>query len=320
MKMRQRLFPYAAGLAAAAVVLGSASFSLAQQPASKDQGQNQGERHIRVCAAPGHGNGAAECNARVVVDAKGAPKAQSLPSGYGPAQFRGAYGLTGSSSKTIAIVDAYNDPNIKSDLDKYDSTYGLPFFPDCSASVTASCFQKVNQRGGTSYPATNSGWALEIALDVEVAHGICPTCKLLLVEADSNSYANLFAAVDRAVAMNADVVSMSWGSGEFSGETSFDSHFNVSGVAFTTSSGDSGFGSSYPAASPKVTAVGGTSLSIDKNNNYVKRVGLERSGQRVFFVRSPAGFPDGPGVERLRQPDNRGCVGGRQSFHWRGSV
>ena len=130
---------------------------------------------------------------------------------------RGAYSLpTGGVRRapTIGIVDAYDDPNIESDLAALRQHYGLP------ACTTANgCFRKVNQTGGTSYPATNSGWALEIALDVETAHEICQTCKILLVEASSNSFANLGAAENEAVALGANVISNSWGGGESSGET-----------------------------------------------------------------------------------------------------
>src|SRR5919198_1692248 len=152
-----------------------------------------------VCPAAVTG---AYCHAQVVTDAKGNPNATSSPTGYGPAQFHGAYNLptTGPSGQTIAIVDAYDDPSVKSDLDVYDSTYGLPPFPSCGGSVTTACFQKVDQRGGAAYPRKDAGWALEIALDVETAHQICQNCKILLVEADSNSFANLAAAVNEAAA------------------------------------------------------------------------------------------------------------------------
>jgi subtilase family serine protease len=122
---------------------------------------------------------------------------------------------------------------------------------------------KVNQGGvAGSYPASDSGWGLEISLDVQTVHAVCPSCKIVLVEASSNSFSNLMAAVDEAVSLGATVVSNSYGAGEFFGETSYDSHFSRSGVAFTFSSGDSGYGTEYPAASRYVTAVGGTSLQM----------------------------------------------------------
>jgi subtilase family serine protease len=217
-----------------------------------------------VCPGP-VAFGSARCHSHVTTDQKGEPNASSAPSGYGPAQFRTAYSLPSTSAgtgQTIAIVDAYDDPNIESDLNVYSSTYGLP------ACTTANgCFKKVDQRGGTKYPAKNAGWSLEIAMDVEIAHALCPNCKILLVEADSNSFANLLAAEDYAIA-HASVVSNSWGGSEFSGETtsSYDGHFNAPGKPITVSSGDNGYGVEYPAASQYVTAVGGTTLKLNANN------------------------------------------------------
>jgi subtilase family serine protease len=189
----------------------------------------------------------------------------SAPAGLSPSQVQAAYGfpttdssgLPAGSGKTIAIVDAYNDPSIGSDLNVFDTTFGLPA---CTASN--GCFKKVNQSGGTSYPKKNAGWALEIALDVEWAHAIAPGANILLVEASSNSFANLMKAEDYAKA-HAQYVSNSWGSGEFSGESSYDSHFQQSGVSFFASTGDTGGVVEYPAASPNVIAVGGTTLHFD---------------------------------------------------------
>lgn len=226
----------------------------------------QGQSHAAVCL-PGN-DGQAHCYARVVTDSKGAPQAASAPSGYGPADFHAAYTSTKtvSTPKVIAIVDAYDHPNILSDLNTYSTQFGIPQMTACTgpiASATGPCFQKVNQQGQTaSYPQTNAGWALEIALDVEAAHAMCQNCGILLVEAKSSSYADLVVAVDRAVALGANVVSNSYGSSEFQGETTYDSHFSHPGIAITVSSGDSGYGPQYPAASPYVTAVGGTSLHL----------------------------------------------------------
>ena len=222
-----------------------------------------------VC--PANDKGSARCHAHVVVDAHGNPQTTTGPVGYGPAQFHSGYaiGTSAPAGTTIAIVDAYNDSYAKTDLDHYDTAFGLPFFPNCSSTVTTSCFKKVNQRGTTAYPSSNSGWALEISLDVQVAHAICQNCKLILVEADSSSYTNLMTAVDQAVAQGAKIVSNSYGSSEFSGETGYDSHFNHPGIVFTFSSGDSGYGAQYPAASQYVTSVGGTTLTLDTANNWV---------------------------------------------------
>src|SRR5262249_52732135 len=148
--------------------------------------------------------------------------------GLSPVQTRHAYGfdqLSGydGSGRTIAIVDAYNARNIISDLQVFNTQFGLQQF-NVSGGPT---LKVVNQYGGSSLPSSNSGWALEIALDVEWAHAIAPKANILLVEASSASYYNLMAAVDYA-AKNAQAVSMSWGSGKWGGGTSVDCTFKQS--------------------------------------------------------------------------------------------
>src|SRR6185312_10601065 len=216
-----------------------------------------------VCPGPA-AHGAALCDAHVVTDSHGSPNTTSAPAGYGPAQFRTAYGLPSSAAtaQTIAIVDAYDDPYVAGNLNTYSSTFGLP---QCNSANP--CFKKVNQNGvAGSYPSANSGWALEISLDVEVAHAICPNCKILLVEASSASFANLETAVNTAARLGATEISNSYGGGEWSGETS-DTAYNHPGIAVTVSSGDSGYGQfGFPAASPYVVAVGGTTLKLGAGN------------------------------------------------------
>ncbi|MFZ0341122.1 MAG: S53 family peptidase [Gaiellaceae bacterium] len=185
-------------------------------------------------------------------------------SGYGPSDLDSAYNVptTLGSGKTVAIVDAYDDPNAASDLSTYRSNFGLP------ACTTANgCFKKVNQNGAASpLPAGNTGWASEIMLDLEMVSAICPNCHILLVEANSPTTANLGTAVNTAVAQGAAAVSNSYGGSESSSETSADnSYYKHAGVAIVASSGDSGYGVEYPAASPYVTAVGGTSLTRASN-------------------------------------------------------
>jgi subtilase family serine protease len=222
-----------------------------------------------VCPGPAAPDNA-RCAARVVTDSKGNPQASTAPKGYGPAQFRGGYGLPAqaTTAQTIGIVDAYDDPKIASDLNAYSQQFGLPL---CSSSNP--CFEKVNQSGSAAgpFPQSNSGWSLEIALDVEVAHAICPNCKILLVEASSNSLANLAAAVNTAAKLGATEISNSYGGGEFSLETSelYAASYRHPGIAVTVSSGDSGSGSfGFPAASPDVITVGGTTLTLGAGNAY----------------------------------------------------
>ncbi len=198
------------------------------------------------------------------------PYATMSPTGYSPSQISQAYGFNqisfndgtvagNGSGQTIAIVDAYNQPNIASDLHAFDVAFGLPDPPSLAI---------VNQNGGSSLPVANSGWGTEISLDVEWAHAMAPGAKILLVEANSSSEGDLLSAVQYAAAQpGVSVVSMSWGGGEFSSETHYDSIFTTpaghQGVAFIASSGDSGAPVSYPAASPNVLAVGGTGLYLN---------------------------------------------------------
>ncbi|MCF3182041.1 putative Ig domain-containing protein [Streptomyces polychromogenes] len=182
-----------------------------------------------------------------------------VPSGYGPTDLQSAYALPASAGAgaTVAIIDAYDDPNAESDLATYRAQYGLP-----PCTTANGCFRKVDQNGGTSYPTADSGWAGEISLDVDMVSAVCPQCHILLVEANQPSMADLGAAVNRAVTMGAKYVSNSYGGGEDSTDPSSDaSYFNHPGVAITVSSGDSGYGVEYPAASQYVTSVGGTSLT-----------------------------------------------------------
>ncbi|GAA2657534.1 peptidase S8 [Streptomyces lunalinharesii] len=218
----------------------------------------------RLCAHPSH-PGYMACNAVARTDIKPqlSLRPHAAPSGYGPSDLQSAYNLpqSGGSGQTVAIVDANDDPNAEQDLATYRSQYGLP---ECSTSN--GCFQKVDQNGGTNYPAADSGWAGEISLDVDMVSSACPSCHILLVEANSASMDDLGTAVNRAVTMGAKFVSNSYGGPEDSTDpTSDEQYFNHPGVAITVSSGDSGYGVEYPAASQYVTAVGGTSLQQDSS-------------------------------------------------------
>jgi subtilase family serine protease len=199
----------------------------------------------------------AGCDAKIVTLSDGVtPFATSGPTGYGPSDLLSAYNLKGlSSGATVAIVDAYANPNVASDLAAYRAQYGI----SCSGCLTV-----VNQNGAASpLPSGNTGWGQEIDLDVDMVSAICPTCHILLVEANSNSFADLGAAVNYAASQHPAAISNSYGtSGEFSGETSYDSsYYNHPNIAVTASSGDSGYGVEFPAASNHVVAVGGTSLT-----------------------------------------------------------
>ena len=211
------------------------------------------------------------------------------PSGaYTPAQIQQAYQFNkvsdNGTGETIAIVYAYDDPDIQSDLNTFDTQFGLP-----STTIT-----KVNETGGTTLPAADStgGWELEESLDVEWAHAMVPGAKVLLVETSSANSNDLLAGVSYA-AGHANVVSMSWGSGEFSGESSYDSDFSHAGVAFVASSGDSGAPIEWPAASPNVLAVGGTALTLGANNAWSSETGWSGSGGGPSAYESQPSYQSG---------------------------
>ena len=204
------------------------------------------------------------------------PGATAAPVGLTPATVKGVYGFptsqTAGVGTTIAVVDAYNDPDAESDLGVFSNQFGLP-----PCTTANGCFTKVNQNGGTKYPRTNSGWALEISLDIQWVHAVAPGAKILLVEATSNSFTNLMAAEDYASA-HAQYVSNSWGGSEFSGESAYDTHFAHTGVSYFVSSGDNGAPADYPSASPNVISVGGTTLHFDSSGALTDDTGWSSSG------------------------------------------
>src|SRR5262249_5577271 len=200
---------------------------------------------------------------------------------------------------TNPIVDAFDDSRIANDLHQFDLQFGLP----------DPVFTKVNQNGGTVLPAADAGWASEIALDVEWAHAIAPRANILLVEANDNSYTNLFAAVSYAASRPGVVaVSMSFGGGEFFGETSYDSVFQTpsghAGVIFVASSGASGAPVSYPAGSPNVLAVGGTTLNLDASGNIISESGWSGSGGGISSMEAKPSYQTGVVTQTSTQRAN----------------
>ncbi len=216
----------------------------------------------QACSGPAL-EGFARCHARIVVNDVGSLAVHTAPSGYSPNDLRSAYKVTGSgsSSTVIAIVDAFHYKTAEKDLKKYRKQFGLP--PCTKAN---GCFKQVDQNGGHSFVGTNLGWNQEAALDLDMASAMCPSCKLILVEGNSNSFADLAAAVNTASTLSGvHVISNSYGGGE-AGTAPFESSYDHPGIAVTVSSGDSGFGVQFPASSPHVTAVGGTSLQTASNS------------------------------------------------------
>jgi hypothetical protein len=235
-----------------------------------------------------------------------------------PSDILGAYGLGGAkppTPQTIALVDAYDAPTIASDLEVFSARFGL-----AACNEANGCFSKVNQRGARSpLPpsggAEERGWAQEIATDVELAHGICPACRLLLVEAESNANSSLYAAELTAASLGANEISNSWG-GE---EPSVDSPaFDHPGVVITASAGDDGYldwlsgepssAAEYPASSPHVIAVGGTRLKLNATSRAWERETVWNDGGWRNGL--PEGFGAGGG----------GCSASFAAGAWQQSV
>ena len=256
----------------------------------------------QVCPEP-TSPGVMQCS--IVVRSQTSLQAANKPSSaaLSPGQLRSAYGLSKAAQApnkgTVAIVDAYNDWHATGDLAKYRSYYGLP-----ACKESTKCLRVVNQKGTTAwYPKGNSGWAEEESLDMDMVSAICPKCKIILVESNSTTPGSLSAAEDTAFRLGAKFISNSWGGAEFSTEASYDSHFNHRGVAITVSSGDDGYGVQWPASSPDVTAVGGTTLWMK---------GRTRTQEKVWNL--GAGDATGSGCSDMepqqswQAADNSGCA------------
>ena len=232
------------------------------------------------------------------------PQVDSGPTGLTPSQIQNAYGLNqirfsggnvvgNGAGQTIAIATAYNDPNINSDLAAFDKQYGLP----------APASFKVDNLGATT---TDAGWALETSLDVEWAHSVAPGASIALVEAPSASLSDLLSAVNYASHQTGvSVVSMSWGTTEFLGESAYDSFFTTPGVTFVAASGDWGarYGPMYPSVSPNVLAVGGTSLFLNLDNSYNHESGWSGSGGGSSVYEPQPGYQSGLPYSSRSTPD-----------------
>jgi fibronectin type 3 domain-containing protein len=216
---------------------------------------------------------------------------------YSPSQILSAYGFNlfsdNGTGQTIAIIDAYDDPAVRSDLLAFDQNYGLP-----AANLTV-----VNQTGGSALPGpdTTGGWGVETSLDVEWAHALAPGANILLVEANSADTTDLFTAASYAAGQHGtrgvSVISMSFGAGEYSTETTDDGTFRTAatsgGVTFVAGTGDSGYPASYPAFSPYVVAAGGTSLQLDTSGAYIGETGWSGSGGSISVYESQPSYQRG---------------------------
>ena len=224
----------------------------------------------------------ASASASGVATPQGSP-GPSVSVTYIPSQIRHAYGIDQVSQdgtgQTIAIIDAYDATAaaVASDLDKFDTQFGLP-----AANLTVATPQGLPSM-------LNSGWDLEIALDVEWAHAVAPGAKILLVEAATASYSDLLNSVSYAASHGATQISMSWGGGESPGVSSFDSYFQQAGVTYLASSGDAAGALEYPSVSPYVVSVGGTNLQVDSSNNRTSESAWNSGGGGLSsFISQPS--------------------------------
>ena len=248
---------------AAAMTLALPGSAVAAPPAASPSNVRQ------ACVAPAK-KGQMQCLALARTDVRSGTGVvpNAAPSGYGPADLANAYDLpaSGGQHATVAIIDAYDDPNAEADLGVYRAQYGLP--PCTSAD---GCFTKLAQDGSTNYPAPApplDDWTAEISLDLDMVSAVCPACHIILVEANQPTMDDLGTAVNQAVAHGAQYVSNSYGGFEDPSDTDADTkYFDHPGVVITASSGDRSYGTSYPAASQYVTAVGGTSLLPDSGTS-----------------------------------------------------
>jgi subtilase family serine protease len=237
-------------------------------------------------------------------NAGGGPPSAALT----PAQIRHIYSIdkiNGSGAgQTIAIVDAYDDPNIFTDADVFDKQFMTTIGGATSLynayGASSTWLTKAFAQG--AQPTKNAGWDLEISLDVEWMHAIAPMAKIILVETASNSFSDLLGGDTYAASHGATVVSNSWGGGESSSEVSNDSTFNHTGVTFVFSSGDNGV-QEYPAESPNVVAVGGTTLSHDSNFNWTGETGWSGSGGGVSAYESKPGYQSSLSYTNRAAPD-----------------
>lgn len=269
------MFLVVSALALSSTLIASSANAVDNNASGNGQANGVGIEHRAVCGIPAQDS--ARCHSQVVVGSDHVtPLARKAPSGLTPAKILSAYSfstsMTAGAGKTIAIVDAYDDPTAEKDLNVFSTAFGLP-----ACTTSNLCFKKVNQAGGSSLPKANAGWALEISLDIQWAHAIAPGATILLVEANSASFTDLLIAEDYAGA-HATYVSNSWGASEFSAETTYDSHFTRGGVSYFVSSGDSGLPAEYPSSSPNVISVGGTKLTFNTDGTLASETGWTSGG------------------------------------------
>lgn len=254
-----------------------------------------------VCESPSEGYVACQSiSAETGYEAEIGYEGTGERGGYSPLDLRSAYVIpeTGGSEQTVAIVDAYNDPNAESDLKIYRAHYKLP---ECTEKN--GCFKKVSQTGGTTYPMASSHWSVEISLDLDMVSAVCPSCHIMLVEATSNTFTNMDAAENEAATLGATEISDSWDGIEHSEETSEDKYFKHPSIPITVAAGDYGYGVRYPAASPYVISVGGTNLIKTKSTKGWSEKVWGGTGSGCSAYESKPAWQTDPGCSRRTDND-----------------
>jgi hypothetical protein len=267
----------------------------------------------RVCdwdPQPGH----VRCHSHVVVDLDGrwAPMAPNSGKNVGlnPTDIQSAYKLpsTGGSSKTVAIIDAFDAPTIEADMAYFRSEFALP-----ACTSASGCFRKLNQRGiSTDLPQANADWAAEITIDVEMISAACPDCKIMLFEADTDTNTDVLATMQVAIGMGVDAVSNSFGATEDSTEPDVDKLYysaaadggpGGNALLIGVSTGDTGYGANYPATSSYVVAVGGTTLTTSASSRGWAEAAWSKGGSGCSaYIKKPSWQTD-PGCNNRMEAD-----------------
>jgi hypothetical protein len=236
--------------------------------------------------------------AAVSARAKGVKPAVTATEPLEPADLQDAYGITSAASsngagETVAIVDAFYDPNAQSDLANYRSEFSLLACGGDSASPQAGCLKVYNENGTSlandsaadpPQSPSDDDWVPETSLDIEMVSAICPNCTIDLIESTSDQLSDMTKAEDTAVSLGAKFVSNSWSGGDYPGEAAYDKYFNHPGVAITVASGDDGYEAGYPASSQFVTSVGGTFLNQNSSADWTSAVWHDNGSQNADGV------------------------------------
>ncbi|BCJ29385.1 carboxypeptidase regulatory-like domain-containing protein [Actinocatenispora sera] len=313
--LARRIARYSTALAivlVAAIVPGSPAAARPATPAAPASGQPTWSKQSVAagCAAdtdpdPSDDTPFARCFAAGLATSDGKLVEQTdepVPGALGPADIQSAYGLTDTGQGgTVAVVDAFGYRAAESDLAVFRAHYGLP-----PCTTENGCFTKLDQRGGDDYPKVEDpGWSIETALDLDAVSAACPSCDILLVQADDNGFPNLGQAVDTAAARHPAAISNSYGvDGEIPYEAAYyDQYYDHPGIAVTVSTGDTGGVQSYPATSPDVVAVGGTTLTRDPST--------ARGWTETAWAGGGSGCSRYEAAPDFQQPDVTGCAGKR---------